>query len=791
MKITSLLESGNSKLRILIGWAGLIALILVLMSIYMWTIYQQVKTSARIEAEVASKMVALNFSERVQHLDDILLHTKDSFDRYGPGLTQRDTLFKTKRDADELPYKNIVIINSTGDTILSLPPMLNLREFTHIAELASERDDDMPFSSVVLDNDVPFFIRAVPLRFDDGTFAGAVLGEFDRSWLQQTLVDVCNAYGLIINAYFFEINLASSSILFDSSSSERVNMSGGISLANSDVNFETYIDKSIFNQRWRGAFGYLSLSILIAILGLTVGAVLLESSIANHLKGIVTAQVENNSTLLKSRFLANMSHELRTPMSGILGATELLFDTKLSLVQSEFLVLIERSGQHMLSILNDILDVSKIDAQSLILDIKEVSPFKLVDDIVQMMKVKAYLKGLSLYSQINIPSEVIARFDGFRVTQVVTNLLGNAIKFTSTGHVRVIASISNSEKGLNLIVSIEDTGVGISDEARANLFQLFHQTDVSDSRKYGGGGLGLIISKKLVQLMGGGIEVSSKIKLGSVFQVEIPISMQSFPENLTGSSDIYPCVYLKFNDKILKESIEIHLHNLNAPYLELDASENSYSNECVLISDHIPVNSFSLFGGRYIQIENFISNILNDSDVELANIDFKKNVKLVEPIRRGDLASALLKFGSRSINPTSDYVFSDDIGRSTLKGASVLIAEDTLINQKILQVFLESLGCKSTFVLDGQEAIDAISKQLFDVVIMDCHMPNVDGFEATRRIRQIEAMRQGGKHTPIIALTAAVSESDKLKCKEAGMDDFCGKPISRKLLQEKLERWIV
>ena len=789
MKIAALLESRNIKFRIWSGWAILSLLVLLLMSIYIWTLYQQVQKSARVEAEAASKMVALSFDGRIQHLDDVLLHTRDSFDRYGPGLTEKDALFKTKRDLDELPYKTIVIINATGDVILSLPPMPKFRDFTRIAELASDRDDEMPFSSVVLDDNISYFVRIVPLHFNDGTFAGAVFGEFDRNWLNEKLVDTSDAYGLIINLYYGDFNLASSLNSIDAIASKKINRHDEylykIIIPNAEVSFETYIDQSVFNKRWEGALGYLSLGIIVALLGLTVGAILLQQTVTKNLASVVVAQVANNSTLLKSRFLANMSHELRTPMSGVLGAVELLFETKLTTAQNDYLVLIERSGKHLLSILNDILDISKIEANSLTLEIQSVSPVSLIEDIVQMMKPQAYLKGLSVYAQLDIFSSVTVGLDSFRLTQVITNLLGNAIKFTSEGYVCVTATIADSSIGTSLILRIRDTGIGISKEATRNLFQPFFQADLSTSRQFGGSGLGLVISKELLQLMGGEIEVFSELGVGSVFSLKIPVSFyKSIEEEIPV---VYPSVNLFFENDNLKKSVLIHLKNLGILYVDANSYKNLQSNGNVILTDVLSEETFQLFKGRCIQI---LDSTASRFPKDLINSALDKVIKLVEPFHRKELSVALLGFSMDNKSTAEAYIETEVIVPNCLQGVSVLVAEDTLINQKILKSFLDSLRCQSVFVSDGQGAINAISHQNFDVVIMDCHMPNVDGYDATKEIRRIELARQDGSHTPIIALTASITESDKLKCKEVGMDDFCGKPISKKILQEKLEYWI-
>jgi PAS domain S-box-containing protein len=371
---------------------------------------------------------------------------------------------------------------------------------------------------------------------------------------------------------------------------------------------------------------------------------------------------------MKSAFLANVSHEVRTPMNGVIGMTELLLDTELDEEQREYAEQVSRSGEQMLAILNDILDLSKIEGGHLELDIADFDLHETVTETCSVAGAQARAKGLRLTAEIGEEVPRHGRGDGRRIRQILLNMVSNAVKFTAAGTVAVRVGAKPGNQGSSLVrIEVSDTGIGIDPDKLQRMFEPFTQADVSTTRDYGGTGLGLAIAREIVEMMGGKIGADSEPGAGSTFWFEVELAVPAAAEAQAGA---------------------------------------------------------------------------------------------------GEQTAALSAWARPPL---------------------VLIAEDSQINQIVASRTLERCGCHAQIVADGHEAIEAFKAQEFDLVLMDCQMPKLDGYETTAALRRLET---AGRHTPIIAMTAHALEGDRERCLSAGMDDYISKPMASKALRAVLERWI-
>ena len=503
----------------------------------------------------------------------------------------------------------------------------------------------------------------------------------------------------------------------------------------------------------------------------------------------------------KSEFLANMSHEIRTPMNGILGMTELAMCSKGD-EQREFLSLVRSSAESLLVILNDILDYSKIEAGKMQFD---AAAFDLVDLVAESLKaiaLPACKKDLEVtfYVEPDLPREIIS--DPVRLRQVLVNLIGNAIKFTHKGEIAVRVGMHQANAPERMLhVSVRDTGVGIPKDKQQRLFQAFEQLDSSTTRQYGGTGLGLAISARIVRLMGGRIWIDSSPGEGSTFSFEIPVQAAEAGARClpTGSEALRGVRALIIDDNATNRQIlEDILRRWQMDAETADTAEgglqqleeaactgNAYS--VVLLDGKIPgVDSREMVGRIASQGPPAVPLILMlTADSRCANgakCDGQGPVTyLTKPIKPDDLLeSVCLALGARREVPASTGTATDSDPAS--RPLRILLAEDNRVNQKLAVAMLSRMGHEVTVAGDGKEAIEAWEQQRFDLILMDIQMPEMDGYEAAKRIREREQISR--QHIPIIAMTAHAMRGDRESCLTAGMDDYISKPISRKGLEQ-------
>jgi signal transduction histidine kinase/DNA-binding response OmpR family regulator/HPt (histidine-containing phosphotransfer) domain-containing protein len=678
------------------------------------------------------------------------------------------------------------------------------RNITATHQLRSDQQDMFARVDVVLDGETIGMLYVVSdlsrlyLRIQEYVWIG--LGVFGAAILVALLVSVL--FGAAISKPLSNLSRAMRAIETDKQYSQRVAKSGNDEVGQLINSFNAMLEQiELRDKKLRAHRNELEQQVQTRTQELVQTNASLWQAVSELEDAKSKAEAANKA---KSEFLATVSHEIRTPLNGVLGTTEVLLNTELSERQRRFGQIIHGSAKTLLSIINNILDFSKIEAGRVELDMVAFDPRNIVEEVQDLFNDMAEKKGLRFGSHVapHLPRRLIG--DAGRLRQVLTNLVGNAVKFTERGEVMIhVRPDEIAADKMRLRIEVRDTGIGIAAESQKKIFESFAQADQSTTRRYGGTGLGLAIARQLAQMMGGEIGVDSKVGEGSTFWFTVHLGI-STEEAEDPKRRLLSGIRALVVDgmRSSREAFGAQLASLGISSRAIDHEDEAltllqlagrvgqrfdvaFIDPAELDADWLikEIRKDPAIGQTRIIL---LVSRLADEEGDAVN-GFGENERLLKPVRQSALYDCLSTTIQSKSPPTE--AAGQRAADSAPFSARILIAEDNPVNREVAGEALRQLGCQVDMANDGQQAIESWETNSYAVILMDCHMPNLDGIDAAKLIRMRETT-DGRRRTPIIALTANARGEDYQKCIAAGMDDYLTKPLTLDELRVALDRWI-